>query len=166
MARPRKNTNALEGAYTKEDMKERLEIEERLKGNSDSIVIPAFMQDDDVAVEKFNQLTKELKESEIVSNVDTDLLAIYCDCWSKYVAATKMLYYQDMVEVQENKSGILTKVQNPYIKIQQSYSDRLIKLSSLFGLSPADRSKIAHLNPSSKEEKVDPLMELIQGLKG
>lgn len=165
MVRPRKNGVALQGAYTKEEMKKRLEQEARLKGNNDKIVAPDFIQDDPVAMEKFNQLVEELNNAEIINNVDVDLLAVYADCWSKYVNATKMLYIQEMVEYQENKLGALTKVTNPYIKIQNTYSDKLMKISSLFGLSPADRSKIAHLNPSDKEEKVDPLMELLSGLK-
>lgn len=165
MARPRKNSVALTGAYTKEEMNKRLEQEARIKGKSDNIVAPDFIKDDTVAMEKFNQLVEELSASEIISNVDVDLLAVYSDCWSKYVNATKMLYIQEMIEYQENKLGALTKVTNPYIKIQNTYSDKLMKISSLFGLSPADRSKIAHLNPSDKEEKVDPLMELLSGLK-
>lgn len=145
-------------------MEKRLEQESRLKGNSDNIVAPEFIQDDEVALEKFYQLVDELKASEIISNVDVDLLAVYSNCWSKYVDATKMLYVQEMVEYQENKLGALTKVTNPYIKIQNMYSDKLMKISSLFGLSPADRSKIAHLDPSSKEEQIDPLTELLRGL--
>lgn len=145
-------------------MKKRLEQESRLKGNSDNIIAPEFIHDDEVALEKFYQLVDELKASEIISNVDVDLLAVYSNCWSKYVDATKMLYVQEMVEYQENKLGALTKVTNPYIKIQNMYSDKLMKISSLFGLSPADRSKIAHLDPSSKEEQIDPLTELLRGL--
>ena len=72
---------------------------------------------------------------------------------------------QSLVEEQENKLGAITKMQNPYIKIQQSYSDKMIKIASLFGLSPADRTRIAHLNPSDKNEKSDPLLELLSGLK-
>ena len=146
-------------------MEKRLEQESRLKGNSDNIVAPDFIMEDEVALEKFHQLVEELKASEVINNVDVDLLAVYCDCWSRYVDATKMLYIQEMVEYQENKLGALTKVTNPYIKIQNIYSDKLMKISSLFGLSPADRSKIAHLNPSSKEEEVDPLTQLLSELK-
>lgn len=165
MARPRKDTSALQGAYTKEAMKERLEQENRLKGNNDNILAPRFIEEDEIALRKFNQLKKELIEVDVINNVDVDLLSVYCDCWSKYVKATMMLGIQDFVEEQESKSGSLVKTPNPYIKIQQSYGDRLIKLSSLFGLSPADRSKIAHLQPSDKNEKDDPLMNLLQGLK-
>ena len=165
ITRPSKNSVALQGAYTKEEMEKRLERESRLKGSCDNIVAPEFIQDDEIAMYKFNQLVEELSASEIISNVDVDLLAVYSDCWSRYVNATKMLYVQEMVEYQENKLGALTKVANPYIKIQNTYSDKLMKISSLFGLSPADRSKIAHLNPSNKEEEVDPLMQLLSGLK-
>lgn len=165
ISRPRKNVTALQGAYTKDDMKSRLEQEKRLKGNNDNIVAPDFILDDEIALSKFEQLVEELTASEIISNVDVDLLAVYSDAWSKYVNATKMLYLQDMIELQENKLGALSKAINPYVKVQNTYSDKMMKISSLFGLSPADRSKIAHLNPSSKEEEVDPLMELLSGLK-
>ena len=99
-----------------------------------------------------------------MSNVDVDLLAIYCDSWSNYVRATKMLSMQSLIEEQEGKTGVV-KTANPYIKVQQSYAQQMTKLASLFGLSPADRSKIAHLNPSDKEQKADPLLELLSELK-
>lgn len=165
MARPRKSTASLQGAYTEEAMQERLELENRLKGKSDNLVAPDIVQLDEVALNKFNQLVKDLTEVDVIANVDVDLLAIYASSWSGYIKATKMLMMQSMVEEQENKLGAITKIQNPYIKIQQQYSDKLIKLASLFGLSPADRSKIAHLQPSDKNEKVDPLLELLSGLK-
>ena len=165
MARPRKSTASLQGAYTEDAMQERLELENRLKGKSDNLIAPDIIQSDEVALDKFNQLVKELTEVDVIANVDVDLLAIYASSWSGYIEATKMLMMQSMVEEQENKLGAITKVQNPYIKIQQQYSDRLIKLASLFGLSPADRSKIAHLQPSDKNEKVDPLLEVLKGLK-
>ena len=165
MARPRKDVQALQGAYTKEAMKERKEQENRLKGNKDNLLPPEFLQYDEVALEKFNQLVKELSEVDVIINVDVDLLAVYSDTWSKYIKATKVLAIQSLVEEQENKSGIINKIQNPYIKVQQSYAQQLFKLARLFGLSLADRSKIAHLQPSDKNEKVDPLMELLSGLR-
>ena len=162
IARPRKNVTALQGDYSKEDMQGRLKHEKRLKGNSDKIIAPDFITYDEVAMMMFNQLVEELKASEVISNVDVDLLAVYCDCYSKYVQATKMLHIQELVELQENKLGALTKVTNPYIKVQNTYSDKMMKISSLFGLSPADRSKIAHLDPSDKEKEDDPLTALLR----
>lgn len=165
MARPRKDTSALQGSYTKEAMKERLESENKVKGKSDKLVAPDILKLDDVALEKFEELVRELKEVDIITNVDVDLLAVYALAWSRYVKATKMLMLQSMVEEQENKAGVIIKTQNPYIKIQQTSSQELIKLASLFGLSPADRTRIAHLNPSDKNEQSDPLLELLGSLK-
>lgn len=166
MARPKKSTTSLQGAYTKEAMKERLENENRLKGNADNLIVPDVVRLDDVALAKFTELVEELKEVGVLANVDADLLGGYCCSYSGYVRATKMLLTQSFVEEQENKLGAITKVQNPYIKIQQSYLDKMIKIASLFGLSPADRTRIAHLNPSDKNEKSDPLVELLSSLKG
>lgn len=165
MARPRKDTSALQGAYTKEAMKERLEKENKLKGKTDKLIAPEIVKMDEVALVKFEELVEELKEVDVIANVDIDLLAGYCNAYSGFVRATKMLMMQSFVEEQENKLGAITKVQNPYIKIQQSYLDRMIKIASLFGLSPADRTRIAHLNPSDKNDKPDPLLELLSGLK-
>lgn len=165
MARPRKDTSALQGNYTKEAMKERLENENRLKGKTDKLVAPEIVMIDEVALAKFEELVEELKEVDVIANVDIDLLGVYCTAYSGYIRATKMLLMQSMVEEQENKLGAITKMQNPYIKIQQSYSDKMIKIASLFGLSPADRTRIAHLNPSDKNDKPDPLIELLNGLR-
>ena len=164
--RPRKSTSALQGNVSKAEMKSRLETEKRLKGDNNNITAPTFIQEDEVALNKFNQLVKELSNVGIITNVDTDLLAVYADTWSKYVKATMILAMQDMVEEQENKLGAVTRVINPYIRVQDQYSNKLLKLSALFGLSPADRSKIAHLDPSDKEEKQDPLMNLIKTIGG
>ena len=112
IARPRKNVTALQGDYSKEDMQGRLKHEKRLKGNSDKIIAPDFITYDEVAMMKFNQLVEELKASEVISNVDVDLLAVYCDCYSKYVQATKMLHIQELVKIKENKLSTLTKVNN------------------------------------------------------
>lgn len=146
-------------------MKQRLESENKLKGRSDNLIAPYIVTIDEVALQKFEQLVDELSEVGVLANVDIDLLGGYCTAYSAYVRSTKMLLMQNMVEEQENKLGAITKVQNPYIKIQQSYLDKMIKIASLFGLSPADRTRIAHVNPSDKNEKSDPLIELLSGLK-
>ena len=161
MARPRKATIALQGAMTKDEMNERLKIENALKGDNDKLVAPDFIRFDEVANKKFDELVSELDKVGIINNVDVDLIAVYCDTWSKYVKATKMMVTQDLVDEFDGSN----KNVNPYIKIQQSYATQLVKISSLFGLSPVDRSKIAHLQPSDKTEKRDPLVELLSGLK-
>lgn len=163
IARPPKNLNALSAAYTKEEKDKRIAAENKLKGKNDNIRPPDFLKTDIVALNKFEELVKALEEAEILSNVDVDLLAVYCDSWSKYVKATKILSSQDMVEDQINSLNHVNKTMNPYIKVQQTYSQQLIKISSLFGLSPADRSKVSH-NIEVEDKSSDVLLELIKGL--
>ena len=82
LARPRKDTSALQGSYTKEAMKERLENENRLKGKADKIVAPEIVLMDEVALAKFETLVEELKEVDVIANVDVDLLGGYCTAYS------------------------------------------------------------------------------------
>lgn len=165
MARPRSNVTALQGNYSKEYIQERLEQEKAITGDSDNIVVPDFIKDDEIAVKEFNRIVDELKKVNIVTNVDNTILGIYADSYSKYVEATKRMFNQPMVTEYTNKGGNTNPVVNPYIKIQQQYSAQIMKISQLYGLDPASRSKIAHLNPSDKEEEEDKLAILMGKVK-
>ena len=165
MARPRKNVTALQGNYSKEMIQDRLEQEKSITGDSDNVVIPLFIKHDEIAVEEFLRIVEELKKVNLVTNVDSTMLGIYADCYSKYVESTMAMANQPLVVEYTNKGGETNSVPNPYIKIQNQDSQMLMKISEKYGLDPSSRSKIAHLQPSDKEEKVDPLMELMKGLK-
>lgn len=165
MARPRKNVTALQGNYSKEMIQERLEQEKSITGDNDNIIIPLFIKDDEIAVEEFLRIVEELRKVNLVTNVDSTMLGIYADCYSKYVESTIAMSNEPLVIDYTNKGGETNSVPNPYIKIQNQYIQMLMKISTMYGLDPSSRSKIAHLQPSDKEEKVDPLMELMKGLK-
>jgi len=165
MGRPVQASNTLVGKYSKKDMKQRLEAEKKIIGSKDNFEAPDFLKHDKEALSKFESLVKELTKVDLLINVDVDLLAIYAETWAKYVKCTKMLMLQDLVEEQYVKGGQIARVANPYVKIQETYVQRMMKLASLFGLSPADRIKLAHINPSDKEDKPDVLISLLSGLK-
>lgn len=166
MARPRKNVSALQGSYSKEDIQMRIEQEKNITGDNDNIVIPLFIRNDDVAVEEFLRIVEELKKVNLVTNVDSTMLGIYADCYSKYVESTIAMANEPLVVEYTNKGGETNSVANPYIKIQNQYMQMLMKISEKYGLDPSSRSKIAHLQPSDKEEKIDPLLDLMKKVKG
>ena len=166
MARPRKNVTALQGNYSKEMIQERLEQEKSITGDSHNIIIPLFIRHHDVAVEEFLRIVEELKKVNLVTNVDSTLLGIYADCYSKYVESTMAMANEPLVVEYTNKGGETNSVANPYIKIQNQYMQMLMKISEKYGLDPSSRSKIAHLQPSNKEEEVDPLVDLMKKVKG
>lgn len=158
MARPRKNVAALQGHQSKEEIQRRLEQEKRITGDSDNIVVPKFIENDPIAVEEFLRIVEELRKVNIVTNVDSTMLGIYADCYSKYYEATLSMQQEPLVFVDNNSV-------NPYVKVQNNYIQTLMKISAMYGLDAASRSKIAHLQPSDKEEKPDALMELMKGLR-
>lgn len=165
MARPRKTVKSLQGHVSKKEIEERLAREKRITGDNDCILPPKFIQEDEVALEEFYRVVDELKKVEIATNVDSVLLGIYADSYSKFVQATLAMKDEDLVTEYTNKGGATNAVINPYIKIQQQYAAQIMKLSTMYGFDPSSRSKIAHLSPSDKEEKDDPLVQLLSGLK-
>ncbi|MFR2314911.1 phage terminase small subunit P27 family [Terrisporobacter sp.] len=166
MVRPRSNVTALQGNYSKEFLQKRLEQEKSITGDSDNIIIPKFIEKDEIAVEEYLRIVQELQKVNLVTNVDCTLLGIYADSYSKYVESTMCMLNEPLVTEYTNKGGATNPVINPYIKVQQQYATMLMKISSLYGLDPASRSKIAHLTPSNKEEEVDPLTAMLAELKG
>lgn len=165
MARPRKVVSALEGNYSKKEIEQRKALEQAITGDCDNIPIPRFIEDDPIAVEEFERIVEELLKVGVATNVDSTLLGIYADSYSKYFQATEQLKYEDMVEEFTNKSGATNRVISPYIKIQQQYATMIMKISSMYGLDPASRGKIAHLQIDDEKDKTDPVLELLAGLK-
>ena len=88
MARPKSNVTALQGNYSKDFIKERLEQEKAITGDSDNIIIPKFIENDPIAVEEYLRIVEELKKVNLVTNVDSTMLGIYADSYSKYVEST------------------------------------------------------------------------------
>lgn len=166
MPRPRKNVSALQGNYSKEEIKERLEQEQRITGDCDDIIIPRFIENDEIAVEEYLRITEELKKVNLITNVDCVLLGVYADSYSKFVEATVCMANEPLVIESTNRTGETSLNPNPYVKIQQQYAQMLMKISEKYGLDPSSRSKIAHLQPSNKEEEVDPLLDLMKKVKG
>lgn len=162
MGRPKKCVNALQGAYTKEAIKQRVEMEKAITGDSDNIPPPKFIENDEIALAEFYRVVDELKKVNIVTNVDSVMLGVYANCYSIYYRATLEIEEQDLITEYTNKGGATNSVINPYIKIQQQYMASLMKISEKFGLDPSSRAKIAHLQPSDKEEKKDPLMLMVE----
>ena len=165
IARPAKNISALQGHRSKAEIQERLEREKAITGASDNIIPPKFIENNEVALEEFYRIVYELKAVGIATNVDSVLLGAYADCYSKYYESTLCMENEPLVTQYTNKGGEVNDVPNPHIKIQQQYLTMMMKLSDRYGLDPASRSKIAHLNPTDKEEKPDALMELMKGLR-
>ncbi|ELK38932.1 phage terminase small subunit, partial [Brevibacillus agri BAB-2500] len=74
---------------TKNEIEQRQEAEERLKPKKNRVKPPSWL--DKVAKMEFNRLAKELAELDLVTNIDVNALATYCDAYSDYVQCTKII---------------------------------------------------------------------------
>ena len=158
--RPRKSVNSLQGNYSKELIQERLRKEKAITGDSDNIVPPIFIRDDVVALGEFYRIVDELLKVDIATNIDANNLGLYCKEYSTYDLATEQLEEEGYILLHTNKAGAENTKKNEWYSIQQTALNNMIKLSSLYGFDPSSRAKIAHLQPSDKEEVEDPLVAL------
>ena len=166
MARPRKSVSSLQGHYSKQEIKERLKREKAITGDSDNIVPPVFIQDDIVALGEFYRIVDELLKVDVATNIDANNLGLYCKEYSTYDLATEFLEKEGYILLHTNKAGAENTKKNEWYSIQQTALNKMIKLSSLYGFDPSSRAKIAHLQPTSKEEEEDPLVALAKKING
>lgn len=94
----------------------------------------------------------------VLTSVDRGALAQYCQAWSDFVAASKLLKtVDDHCQVTANGNAQL----HPRSLVLRSSSERLIRLGGLLGLNPSARSRIR----MEAEEQKNPLEEFLQRKK-
>ena len=105
------------------------------------------------AKREWNRLVPELAELGLLAKIDRALISAQCQCWAMYVDAIK--------DTQENGTTFTTDKgyvgQRPSVAIAARMLEKMNQLSAKFGLTPADRSKMAM--PELKEE--DPFAEFL-----
>jgi len=153
MARPCKSAKVLtESSQTKKEINERIENEERLKGESNNINPPDYLNSNQVDL--FNYIKSELEESKLLSNLDVYILV-------KCVIAIDRLQF---IESKINKTpGLL--LQSQFMSNKKNYDNDFFRCCNELSLSPQSRAKLANINSMAKESKEDPLLKVLQGKK-
>ena len=152
MARPAKPAIVLsECSQTKEEIQNRIDNEEKLKGNSDKINPPDGL--DEKQVELFNYIKNELEASKLLSNLDVFILA-------KCAIAISRLQY---IEKKVNSNLRLLSVQNPLMSNKKNYDADFFRCCNELSLSPAARAKLGNINLLAGIEKEDPVIKALNG---
>ena len=144
---------------TKAEIKARQEAEESFKPNDDDIKVPGWL--DKEGKSEWKRVSRELKELNILTNIDTTALGMYCDAYSKYQLATKKINKEGMFIEYTNKAGATNTIEHPAVKAQVKYADLIKKLCSEFGLTPSARAKITL--PKLEENKEETLEDKLFG---
>ena len=149
MARPCKNVNLISKHLTKEEKEKRKEAEEFLKGRVDNINPPEFLTKNQKKL--FTYIKNELEESKLLNNLDVYIL-------STCVVAIDRLQF---IENKINKNSRLI-LQKELMSAKDKYSKDLYRCCNELSLSPQSRAKLANINLQAKQDKEDPLLQILR----
>ncbi|MCL6453561.1 MAG: phage terminase small subunit P27 family [Alicyclobacillus sp.] len=141
---------------TKAELEQRVEAEKKLTPRADKVKPPAWL--DPVAKREFKRLAAELQELDLLTNVDVNALAAYCDAYSDYVACTRIIREEGLLVEYTNKAAETNKVPHPLLSKKKQLHDQMRSLALEFGLTPSARAKLAmpkgEERPKTEEEKL------------
>jgi P27 family predicted phage terminase small subunit len=94
-----------------------------------------------------------LKDSGLLSHLDRNTFALYCQTWAQWIEAQEQIAQHGMLV--RAPSGY--PMQSPYIGIANGLAKKLIQMSAEFGLTPSSRSRIR----LTDDKPVDALEEFL-----
>lgn len=151
MARPCKSAKVLtECSQTKEEIENRIEKEEVIRGKADKLVPSMELTEDQFYL--FSFIVNELKASEILSNLDTFLL-------TKAAIAIDRLHFIEGL-VNKNQKLLFNK---DIMSKKDSYDKDFYRCCNELCLSPQSRAKIANININIKNAEEDAVVKALRG---
>lgn len=110
------------------------------------------------AVEAWRYLAPKLEALGILTEIDGNAFARYCQTWARWRQAEDFLKKMGTTTYIEKRLTYSTTREWPQVRQAQRYGALLSKLESAFGLTPADR---AGLNTAVTVPD-DPLLEMLK----
>ncbi|MCS5420760.1 MULTISPECIES: phage terminase small subunit P27 family [Psychrilyobacter] len=145
--RPAKSVGLLSSNISTEEYRARKDAEEKLKGRNDKIKPLKYLNKN--AKKIFKTIVTELKESDILCNLDIYILS------SCAVALDRIQSAEELLE-----ENILNKEARI---VQDTYMRQFFRLCNELCLSPQSRSKLANAAYQSMQEDNDPVLEALRG---
>lgn len=151
---------ALQKAHlTKEEIQEREEQEEKLKGNDDLVYSLPKSLKSKAEKDLYIFLVEELKASGILNNLDIQILIQTVDSIIKMQKANNAINKYGLVI--KKTDGTLQK--NPAVTIYKEYQSIFYQCCMSLGLSPSARAKLGAINIKAKEDEEDPVKKAMRG---
>ena len=149
MARPSKSVALQTRDMSNEERQSRLENEQKLKGNSDNIIAPSYLNEQQKKI--FDYIVNELRASNILGNLDIYILAT-CS-----IAIDRLQTIETMIN---NNSELL--FDKGLLATKDKYTKDLFRCTNELSLSPSSRSKLANINYQIKQDEQDPLLAILK----
>lgn len=145
---------------SKEELENRKQAEELLKGSNDRVeVIPDWLCD--LGKKEYTNLVNDLKSSDILTNVDIPIVAIVADAIAKIHQLNEVLKIEGMFITKLSDRGSENVVEHPATKLYKQYNAIYKQYLAELGLSPSSRAKLGVLNQQAREEEQDPLLKIL-----
>ncbi len=151
MARPCKAIGTQSRHNTKEEIQARQEQEQKLKGASDKIKPPKYLNKSQKKI--FKYIVQELEASEILSNLDIYVLTT-CSIAIDRLEEIETKFNQDIENLKDKD----------LIKAKDIYTKDLYRCCNELSLSPQSRAKLGNLNVQAKANEEDPLLKALKGV--
>lgn len=153
MGRPCKSAKVLtECSQTKDEINERNENEEKLKGKADNISPTQDLNDNQLSI--FNFIKNELEESKLLGNLDSFILT------TCVIAIDRLQYIEEKINDKPNL--IFNK---DLMNSKKVYTADFLRCCNELSLSPQSRAKLANLNLNAKQDKEDDALNTIRRKK-
>lgn len=159
MAKSAKPVDINNTHFTKQEIQERKEAEEKLKGNDDIVYSAPKELRTKKEKDLYNFLVTELKASGILNNLDITILVQTVDAIVQMQNAKKIIKKHGQVITKSD--GSLQK--NPAINIYKDYQQIFYQCCLQLGLSPSARAKLSVINVQNKQLSEDPLIKALKG---
>ncbi len=148
------------GHRTKEEIQQRKENEEQLKCSTDKVhIAPKWLCKD--AKKEYKKLIAELKDSEIITNIDIPVVAIIADAYVKMAQSNNILIEEGMFIKKVSDRGSENIVEHPAMKVYRQYNTIYKQYLVEIGLSPSSRAKLSLINTNAEEDRNDQLLAIL-----
>lgn len=154
MSRPSKSARVLHPkSQTKEEINTRIEMEDKIKGDSNGIKPPASLNANQRKI--FNYIVSELKASKILGNLDSYMLEI------GVIAIDRLRCIEK--EINRDFDNIYNK---ELMQAKAKYTTDFHKFVQDACLSPQSRAKMGIMAANKKMEEQDPLLAVLSKKSG
>lgn len=128
--------------------------EEKLKLDRSALEAGAPDWLNETAAAEYNRVVSEAKAINLFDNLDLTVLAIYADCYSRYIEAAKAAREFGLTA---QSRGAFTV--SPYVEVADKAATQILKCSTKLGLAVTDRLKL--VVPTKEEKSVNKFLRYL-----
>ena len=110
------------------------------------------------AKKEWKRIVPLLKANGLLTDVDVNTLAAYCQSYHRWIEAEKAIRTYGLT-TETDKGNI---IQRPEVGIANKAMEAMVRYAKEFGLTPSSRTSL-HANAPDKQD--DPFMEFLKGAK-